>query len=65
MKEKLIIEGMHCESCSKMIEMELEDKVNKISINIKTKEANIDFDNKKISKKDIISIIEKLGYKVK
>ena len=65
MKEKVRIEGMHCESCSKMIEMELEDKVNKVSINFKTKEANIDFDNKKITKKEIISIIENLGYKAK
>ena len=65
MKEKLKVNGMHCGSCAKMIEIELEDKVNKISVSHVNKEAIIDFDENKINKEQIKSIIENLGYKVK
>ena len=62
-KIKLIIKGMHCGSCAKMIEMELEDKVNMISINVEKGYADIEFDEKKISEDEIKKIITKLGYK--
>ena len=55
---------MHCPSCSKIIEMELEGKVNSSNIDPKSGKAIIDFDDKKISEKKIIEIITKAGYKV-
>lgn len=65
-KIKLQIQGMHCGSCAKMIELELEDKVNKISVSNEKGIAEIDFDEKKISKAQIKTIIENIGeYKVK
>lgn len=65
MKKIFKIEGMHCESCKKIIEMELEDKVNKISVNLKENNAEIDFDEKKINDRQIAELIIKLGYKVR
>ena len=65
MKITLNIKGMHCASCSKIIEMELEDKIKKISVNHETGKAVINFDEKKISEKEIIDFINKLGYKVR
>jgi len=56
---------MHCASCSKIIEMELKDKVKSISISHETGKAIIDFDEKKISEKQIIDIITRLGYKAR
>ena len=49
---------MHCGSCAKMIEMELEEKVDSIS-----GKAEIDFDDDKISESEIKDIILKMGYK--
>ena len=64
MKKIFKISGMHCASCSKIIEMELEGKVNSSNIDSKTGKAIIDFDEKKISEKQIADIIVKAGYKV-
>ena len=65
MKINLKIEGMHCKSCAKTIELELEDKVNQISVNSSSKEALIDFDERKITEMQIKNIIIGLGYQVK
>lgn len=62
MKTNLNISGMHCASCSKIIEMELEDKVKKILVNHETGKAIIDFDEKKISLQQIKDIIKQAGY---
>lgn len=64
MKKTYKIEGMHCASCAKLIEMELKDKVKNISVNYKTGTAIIEFDNNKISENEIKSIIIKAGYKI-
>jgi Cu+-exporting ATPase len=64
MKKTYSIKGMHCMSCKKIIEMELEDKVNKISIDVNSGKVEIDFSEDKISEKEIIEKITKLGYKV-
>lgn len=56
------INGMHCASCSKIIEMELKDKVKNMSINHETGKAVIDFDEKKISLQQIKDIIIEAGY---
>ena len=63
MKTTLNIKGMHCGSCSKIIEMELSDKVKSISVNHETGKASIDFDDKKISLQQIKDIIKQTGYK--
>jgi len=57
------IEGMHCEACKKLIEMELTEKVEKVSVDLKNNKATVNFDVNKISKKEIIEIINQLGYK--
>ncbi len=64
-KIKLNIQGMHCGSCAKMIEMELEEKVNKIKVDSISGKAEIDFDDDKISESEIKDIILKMGYKIK
>ena len=61
MKTNLNIKGMHCGSCAKLIESELQDKVNKIKVEENGK-AVIDFDEKKISLQQIKSTIKELGY---
>ncbi|MEK6827187.1 MAG: heavy-metal-associated domain-containing protein [Nanoarchaeota archaeon] len=63
-KIKLTIEGMHCNSCAMIIEMELKDYVNKIKVNLQKNSAEIDFDEKKINQNKIIDLITKLGYVV-
>lgn len=64
MKKTFKISGMHCASCSKIIEMELEGKVNSSNIDSKSGKAIIDFDSKKISEDKIKELIEKSGYEV-
>ncbi len=63
MKKIFKISGMHCVSCSKIIEMELKDKVKSISINHETGKAVIDFDENKISEKEIKEMIKQSGYR--
>lgn len=56
------IKGMHCNSCSNLIENSLKDKVNHVSVSFSKEVAKIDFDEDKISEKEIKNIIKKLGY---
>lgn len=65
MKKILKIGGMHCESCAKIIEMELENFVNSIKVNVSKGIAEIDFDERKISENRIKEIISKAGYSIK
>ena len=66
-KTNLSIGGMHCESCAKIISMELGDQldVNKIEVDYKNKSAAVEYDREKISVKKIIEIIGSLGYQAK
>lgn len=64
-KKTFSIKGMHCNSCAMAIELELEDKVEKINVNYAREKAEVEFDSKKISEKEIITIIKKLGYEAK
>lgn len=61
MKKSFQIKGMHCSSCVKLIESELQDKVNKIQVQ-ESGSAMIDFDEKKINFQQIKDIIKELGY---
>ncbi len=64
MKIDLKINGVHCESCAKLIESELENDVKKIKIDMKKGKAEIDFDESRISEKDVKEKIKSLGYGV-
>lgn len=61
-KKLFTITGMHCNSCAILIEKEFKGKVNSISVDYAKEKAEIDFDESKISEKEIIDSIEKLGY---
>lgn len=61
MKTNLNIKGVHCSSCTKLIVMELQDKVKSVKVEENGK-ATIDFDEKKISLQQIKDIIKEAGY---
>jgi copper chaperone len=61
-KQFLDIKGMHCKSCAKLIESELQEKVNNIKVEESGK-AMIDFDESKITLQQIKDTIKELGYK--
>jgi Cu+-exporting ATPase len=63
---ELSIEGMHCESCEKIIKEVLLDtgSVSSVAVNAKTGEAKIVFDEEKVSKSEIKKLIESESYKV-
>jgi uncharacterized protein len=61
-KKTFSIKGMHCNSCSTLIEKELQHKVNKITVSYSKEQAEIDFDPDKITEHEIKQKIEKLGY---
>ncbi len=60
-KLNLNIKGMHCSSCSKLIEGELQDKGIKAQVQESGK-ALIEFDEKKITEQQIKDTIKELGY---
>jgi uncharacterized protein len=62
MKKTFNISGMHCNSCSQLIEKSLEDKVNSVSASYAKGIAEIDFDQNKISEAEIKAVIKKSGY---
>ncbi len=64
MKKTFQIKGMHCNSCAILIQTELEEKVNSIRVSYADEKAEIDFDENKISEKEIKEIIKKLGYNI-
>lgn len=64
MKKLFKIKGMHCNSCERLIEIELKDRVSSIKVSYAKNEALIDFDPEKISEKEITESIKKLGYEV-
>lgn len=61
---KLQIEGMHCDSCGKMISMNLEalEGIAEVKIDQKTKLAEISFDENKVSEEEILKTIRNSGY---
>jgi Cu+-exporting ATPase len=67
MKKIYKIEGMHCNSCATAIELELEDKpgIKKAKADFTGEKAEVEFDENKISEKEIKTIIKKLGYNAK
>lgn len=64
MKKIFSINGMYCNSCANKIESELKNDVKKISVSYSKGNAEIDFDEDKISEKEIKERIKKVGYEV-
>ncbi len=65
-KIKILIEGMHCQSCAGLIESNIKkmDGVIKCDVNLPQGYAFIEYNSEKVKIKKIEEIIEKLGYKV-
>lgn len=63
-KMKFKISGMHCTSCAMNIDGELEDTqgVKSSNTNYAKSQTEVEFDEDKISDKQIIGIIQKTGY---
>lgn len=62
MKKTIMISRMHCESCSKLVGMELDSLGVKSRIDWKSGKAEVEFDEKKTSIEQIKSIIKNEGY---
>ncbi len=64
-KTKLNISWMHCTSCSKLIESSLSknEYIKFTKVNFWNNKALIEYDENKLSENEIISLIEKSGYK--
>jgi copper chaperone CopZ len=66
MKITLKIEGMTCHSCEELIKDAVNDLpgINSITVSQKKGSAEINFNEAKVSKMQIIEIIKEEGYKV-
>jgi Cu+-exporting ATPase len=64
MKKIFKISGMHCASCSKLIEGELEDNGVSSKVYSPSGKATIEFNPERISEDKIKSLIKNLGYGV-
>ena len=64
MKKTFKILGMHCASCSKLIEGELEDNGVSSKIDFASGKAIINFDERNISEDKIKKLIKGLSYSV-
>lgn len=58
------IQGMHCTACALNIDGELEDTegVKESTTNYAKSTTEVTFDKEKLTEKDILSIIKKVGY---
>lgn len=63
---KFKLKGMHCNSCSRLIEDGLKDVkgIKNVSADYVREEAVVDFDKNEISEKKVVEKIEDLGYQV-
>lgn len=65
-KVKIKIEGMHCASCTMLIDGDLEDLngVKSSSTSFAKSETEVEYDESCVSLKEITNAIKKSGYKV-
>lgn len=65
-KKKFKVEGLDCASCCILIDDALEDLdgVESASTNYARCECYVEFDEEKVSQKDILRVVEDTGYKV-
>lgn len=63
-KNTFKVSDMHCPSCPKLIQMDLEDTNGVISVdaNLETKLVTVEFDSDKLNSEDLIKIIKNSGY---
>jgi copper chaperone CopZ len=63
---KIKTSGMHCPSCEMLIKDSLEelDGVDKAEASYKSGIVSVDFDSKRVTKEDIVEIINNEGYEV-
>ncbi len=61
---ELNIRGMNCVSCSSKIENTLRDKagIHSVSVNLMTNSASIQYDEQLLGKRDIIQMVDSLGF---
>lgn len=61
---KIKTKGMHCKSCEMLIKEALEEQegINKVEASYKSGIVSVNFDNRKITEKDIIDLIRLEGY---
>ena len=66
-KQKLKIEGMHCNSCAMNIDFDLEDLegVKKAQTNYAKEITEVEFDEEKVQLAQIIDQIKSTGYKAR
>lgn len=66
-KTTLEIKGMHCASCSTLVNNALNktDGVNKANVNIATNKATIEFDDTKIDVNKLVQVVKNKGYSAK
>ena len=62
MEKTYKVEGMHCSSCEKIIEMEFEGKAKFVKAD--SKKGSVEIDTS-LSEFEVKSIITKLGYKIR
>jgi len=64
---KLLIDGMTCAACVNIIEEKVSeiDGVSNIEVNLISEKANLEFDSDKVKLRDIIDVIEYVGYNAK
>jgi copper chaperone CopZ len=60
----LKVADMHCSSCPKLIQMDLEDTQGVVSVNadLETKLVKVEFDSAQVSPEKLIQIIKNAGY---
>jgi Cu+-exporting ATPase len=64
MRKKIKISGMNCSACARLIEFDLAKThgIAKVNINYASEHGLVDYNEKVISKDDIVNKIKKLGY---
>lgn len=67
MKKKFKIDGMHCSSCSILIDGDLEDLagISRSNTNYAKGQCEVEFDKENINEKIILETIKKTGYSAK
>ncbi|MEI6266449.1 MAG: heavy metal translocating P-type ATPase [bacterium] len=65
MKKQLKIEGMHCTSCSQLIETKLSKTqgVQRANVNYATETATVEYVEDQVSVKELLKVVESAGYK--
>jgi len=63
-KKTYTVEGMHCTSCAMVIESDLEDAGVKAICSYAKQTLVAEFDEKKVSEKNIADVVKNAGYKI-